>query len=327
MKTTPTILSIRDLSVTIETDGRHRSVLDRLSIDVQRGRTVALVGESGSGKTLAALSILGLLPQAVKVSSGEVLFEGQDLLALSESELRKIRGNKIGMVFQEPGTSLNPLMPVGRQIGESLRVHKGLGRNVTREQVLALMEIVGIPDPRRRYRSYPHQLSGGVRQRVVIAMALSCRPDLLLADEPTTSLDLTVQAQILDLLARLINDLRMSVLLISHDLGVVANLADRVAVMHSGQVVEEGDVKMVLNTPGHPYTRALLNATPFMRRSSGEDRLVALSPSAPSILEQARGCPLALSCRRAGEDCKREPPTMVAFEDDHFVRCFHPGDG
>lgn len=319
------ILSIEDLTVRIETPQRNKTVLEGLGLQVPRGETVALVGESGSGKTLAALSVLGLLPAAAHVTSGSIEFEETDLLTLSESEIQEIRGEKIGMVFQEPSTSLNPLMPIGRQIGEALRAHKGLGRGIVKEQVLSLMEIVGIPDPRRRYRSYPHQLSGGVRQRVVIAMALSCRPDLLLADEPTTSLDLTVQAQILDLLARLIGDLRMSVLLISHDLGVVANLADRIAVLHTGKLVEEGTVRAVLKTPAHPYTRALLNATPFTRRSAGTDQLVALSVSATG-LEARSGCPMARTCRRAAGRCAEENPHMAPVGSDHRVRCHYPGE-
>ncbi len=254
------ILSIKDLSLTVKRRSGELQILNRLSLDVPKGQTVALVGESGSGKTLAALAVLGILPSAAKVTEGTALFEGLDLLSMEENQLRQLRGDRIGMVFQEPGTSLNPLVPVGRQIGESLRIHKGLGRRITREQVMALMDLVGIPDPRRRYRSYPHQLSGGVRQRVVIAMALACRPDLLLADEPTTALDATVQAQILDLLSRLARDLRMSVLLISHDLGVVSALADRIAVLKDGSVVEEGTVEDVLHRPDHPYSKAFIKA-------------------------------------------------------------------
>jgi peptide/nickel transport system ATP-binding protein len=316
------ILSIRDLTVVIEDESRRFKVLDGLSLDVPRGTTVAVVGESGSGKTIAALAVLNLLPRVARVTSGAVDFGGTDLLGLDDKAMCDIRGNRIGMIFQEPSTSLNPLMQVGRQIGESLKIHKGLGRAVTKEQVLALMEMVGIPDPRRRYRHYPHQLSGGVRQRVVIAMALACRPDLLLADEPTTALDATVQAQIIDLMARLIRDLRMSVLLITHDLGVVASLADRVAVLHAGIVVEEGPVRSILKSPRHPYTEALLEAGPTERtvaaRHSG---LAHLRGSSPSSEDTGRGCPLATTCRRGQEVCSLARPDLVTVGPEHRVRC------
>jgi len=319
------ILSIRDLSVEIAGESRSRQILDGLTIDVPRGTTVAVVGESGSGKTIAALSVLNLLPSVARVTRGSVEFDGRDLLQLDDDAMCDIRGNRIGMIFQEPTTSLNPLMQVGRQIGEAVRIHKGLGRAVTREQVLALMEMVGIPDPRRRYRNYPHQLSGGVRQRVVIAMALACRPDLLLADEPTTALDATVQAQIIDLLARLIRDLRMSVLLITHDLGVVASLADRVAVLHAGTLVEEGPVRAILKSPRHPYTQALLEARPesrsgVLRRS----RLAALRGSSPSGEGASTGCPLAPVCKHALEICHAQRGEMIAVGPDHFARCLNP---
>jgi ABC-type microcin C transport system duplicated ATPase subunit YejF len=256
----PDILSIRDLAVEVAGRGAPRAVLDGLSLDVPRGRAVALVGESGSGKTLAALAVLGLLPRAARVKGGVVLFDGEDVLAAGEEHLRGLRGSRIGMVFQEPRSALNPLKRVGPQIGEVLRLHKGIGGSLAREQVLALMELVGIADPSRTYDTYPHQLSSGVLQRVLIATALACRPDLVIADEPTSALDATVQAQILDLLARLRRDLRMSMLLITHNVGVVAALADSVAVLLDGRVVEAGDVREILTAPRHPYTRSLLAA-------------------------------------------------------------------
>jgi len=323
------ILSIRGLTVELIDETRSFKVLDGLTLDVPRGTTVAVVGESGSGKTIAALSVLNLLPRVAKVTRGSVEFDGHNLLELDDDAMCEIRGNRIGMIFQEPGTSLNPLMQVGRQIGEALRIHKGLGRAITREQVLALMEMVGIPDPRRRYRNFPHQLSGGVRQRVVIAMALACRPDLLLADEPTTALDATVQAQIIDLLARLIRDLRMSVLLITHDLGVVASLADRVAVLHAGMLIEEGPVRAILKSPRHPYTEALLEARPEI--GSGvlrKSRLAALRGSSPSRDDEQSGCPLAPVCKQAHERCHTERGEMVAVSAGHLVRCLYPqGNG
>ena len=258
MDRAPHTLSLSDLAVEVRGSDGPRRVLDGLTLDVPRGRAVALVGESGSGKTLAALAILGLLPQAAAVRGGRVLFDGEDLLTAGERRLRAIRGARIGMIFQEPRSALNPLRPVGPQIGEVLRLHKGLGAGLVREQVLSLMELVGIADPAQRYRAFPHQLSSGLLQRVLIAIALACRPDLLIADEPTSALDATVQAQILDLLARLRRDLRMSMLLITHNVGVVAALADSVAVLHGGRVVEAGDVADILRAPAHPHTRELL---------------------------------------------------------------------
>ena len=308
------ILSIRNLQVEIAGE-TPRPVLKGLNLDIPRGQTVALLGESGSGKTLAAYSVLNLLPSVAKVTSGEILFQQKDLRKLPPKEMRKILGNKIGMVYQEPSTSLNPLMQVGKQIGETLRLNKNLGRQASKEQVLSLMELVGVPDPRRRYRNLPHQLSGGARQRVVIAMALACRPDLLLADEPTSALDSTVQAQIIDLLSRLIKDLRMSVFLISHDLGVVAALADRVAVLKGGIVVEHGDVRDVLKDPAHPYTAAMLSGDilggPMQVATS-----VTLVESAPDA------CPFLNDCKWAQNACRLGTPDETLIDGSRIVRCF-----
>jgi len=321
MPESTSIMSIRDLTIYFESNGEKNYILNGLSLDVRRGQTLALVGESGSGKTLAALAILGLLPSAATLDAGSIAFNGENLLDQKEDRLQEIRGDRIGMIFQESGMSLNPLMPIGKQIGETLIVHRGLARKNTREQVIALMEMVGIPDPRRRYNNYPHQLSGGARQRVVIAMALACRPDLLLADEPTTSLDSTVQAQILDLMSRLIQDLSMSVLLISHDIGVVASLADRVAVMNAGLVVEEGSVHDILKSPLHPYTRALLDARPSLRKAVLGDQLAAFTSSVPANPSATMGCPLADVCKQAMSICSLESPPVVLVDGDHSVRC------
>ncbi|MBN2526083.1 MAG: ABC transporter ATP-binding protein [Deltaproteobacteria bacterium] len=308
------ILSIRDLHVKI-TGVAPRPVLKGLSLNIQRGQTVALLGESGSGKTLAAYSVLNLLPTVARITSGEILFQQTNLLQLSHGNMRKILGNQIGMVYQEPATSLNPLMQVGKQIGETLRLHKSLGRSAAREQVLSLMELVGVPDPMRRYRQLPHQLSGGVRQRVVIAMALACRPDLLLADEPTSALDSTVQAQILDLLSRLIQDLRMSVFLISHDMGVVAALADRVAVLKGGIVVEDGLVRDVLKDPAHPYTAAMLSGD-----MKGGKMQVATSVAEEKSTENA--CPFLEDCKWAQKACHLATPDETMIDSNRSVRCF-----
>jgi peptide/nickel transport system ATP-binding protein len=318
------ILSIRDLAVEAGEADRRVVVPDGLGLDVKRGSTTALLGESGSGKTLTALAVLGLLPSGTRVLRGSVRLFGTDLLRLDEERLRRLRGERVGMVFQEPTTSLNPLMQIGRQIAEPLRVHKGLDRKISRQQTLALMEMVGIPDPRRRYRHYPHQLSGGVRQRVVIAMALACRPELLLADEPTSALDATVQAQIVDLLARLIRDLRMSVLLITHDLGVINALADEVEVLHGGRIVERGSVDSLLRRPAHPYTRALLRLHPSERLPAGTGRLAALASSPPAS-QLVGGCALAGSCPEAEPRCRSRDPGWFQLEAGHRVRCFAAG--
>ncbi|MBN2717453.1 MAG: ABC transporter ATP-binding protein [Deltaproteobacteria bacterium] len=313
-RTGKTMLSIRDLGIEISGDASH-PVLKGLNLDIPRGQTVALLGESGSGKTLAAYAVLNLLPQVARVTSGEILFQQTDLLQLPAKKMSHILGNQIGMVYQEPSTSLNPLMQVGKQIGETLRLHKSLGRRAAREQVLSLMELVGVPDPRRRYRNLPHQLSGGVRQRVVIAMALACRPDLILADEPTSALDATVQAQILDLLSRLIQDLRMSVFLISHDMGVVAALADRVAVLKGGIVVENGDVRDVLKDPAHPYTAAMLSGD-----IQGGKMQVATSITQTESAPDA--CPFLNDCRWARKECRTATPEETIIDGNRMVRCF-----
>jgi dipeptide transport system ATP-binding protein len=311
-KNTPApILSIQNLGISINNQGISRQILQDVTLDVPKGQTIALLGESGSGKSLAVYSILNLLPDVASITSGTINFHNQDLLSIKESRLRHIRGNQIGMIYQEPGTSLNPLMPVGRQIGETLIVHKKLSRKITREQVLSLMELVGIPDPRRRYNHYPHQLSGGVKQRVVIAMALACRPDLLLADEPTSALDATVQAQILDLLSRLIKDLTMSVLLISHNLGVVAAMADRVAVLQGGYIVETGTVHEVLNHPAHPYTRTLL---------AGKQKTSKIATL--NVTEPGSCCPYANGCKYTKENCLASIPGETIIDTEHTVRCF-----
>ena len=321
MTNTRPILSIRNLSVVLDSDAKRRTVINNLSLDIPRGQTVALVGESGSGKTLAALAVLGLLPEVATTLNGSISFNGKNMLTLPDSELQELRGDRIGMIFQEPGTSLNPLISVGKQIGESLQIHKGLGKRIIKEQVLALMELVGIPDPERRYRSLPQQLSGGVRQRVVIAMALACRPELLLADEPTTALDSTVQAQILDLLSRLIQDLRMSVFLISHDLGVVASLADRVAVLHSGQIVEEGSVRKILKVPLHPYSQMLLKLNPFKRNTNSGVKVTVLSPRLSPQNGGTDFCSMVGNCPYETERCSFSNPELVKFSDNHSVRC------
>ncbi len=314
------MLSISNLGVVIENETGVQHVLNDVSLSIKRGQTLAVVGESGSGKTLLALSIMRLLPRAAKIISGTISFLDMSLTDMSEKELRNIRGRRISMIFQEPGAALNPLVPVGEQIGETIQLHHGLDSLTCKEQVLALMEIVGIPDPTRRYYAYSHQLSGGIRQRVILAGALSCRPDLLVADEPTSALDTTVQTQIVDLLSRLIRDLGMSVLLITHDLGVVASMADRVAVLFDGYVVEDGSAKQVLLEPLHPYTKNLIASRALTGNSSqyGRISLTDLTDDSYSI----QNCPFAKQCPLKLSRCKQETPSLIEIEDNHRVRCF-----
>lgn len=322
MKPKEPILSVRDLTLTLDETGQHRVVVDALSLDIHKGQTVAIVGESGAGKSLTALAIMRLMPEPpAQIDSGRILFEGRDLVTLPEKEMQKVRGNRIAMIFQEPVTALNPVKPVGPQIGEGVRWHQRLDKRNTREQVLALMEMVGIPDPRRRYRSYPHQLSGGIRQRVMIAMALACRPQLLLADEPTSALDTTVQAQIVDLLSRLIRDLDMSVLLISHDLGVVAALADRVVVVHDGRVIEEGGVREILKDPLHPYTQALIDARPLKRDSFPGTAFASGGAVTTRAQNAVDKCPFGALCPMASDVCRKDPPLLTDVDTGRKVRC------
>lgn len=322
-----TILSIKNLSVALENDTGKLPAINDISFDIQKGHTVALLGESGSGKTLTALTVMGILrtPPA-KILSGSVEFNGENLLGLPERAMQKLRGDRISMIFQEPVTSLNPLMSVGYQIGEGIRIHQGVDRRNVREQVYSLMEIIGISDPIRRYGSYPHQLSGGYRQRVMIAMALACRPDLLLADEPTSALDTTVQAQIVDLLSRLIRDLGMSVLLITHDLGVVAALADRVLVINDGQVVEEGGTSEIFKDPLHPYTEALLKSRPLSRERTTEGPGFGMAELQNSDTDD-RGCRFAGFCERRQNPCRLSSPDLVSVGSTRKVRCMLPLKG
>jgi oligopeptide/dipeptide ABC transporter ATP-binding protein len=315
----PPILRVRDLHVVVDGPSGPRPALEGLSFDVNRGETLALLGESGSGKTLCALAVMRLLPRSARLTSGSVEFEGKQLLSMGDKELQALRGNRLAMIFQEPSTSLNPLMAVGKQIGETIRLHQGIDRRNTKEQVLALMEIVGVPDPVRRYQALPSQLSGGVRQRVVIAMALACRPSLVLADEPTSALDATVQMQILDLLARLIRDLGMSVLLVSHDLGVVASLASRAVVLHRGLVIEEGSVRSVLRDPLHPFTRALVSVRPLVRGAPLPFSIAREEPG--PIIADRRLCPFRESCELVEKRCRAETPGLVELGDGRKVRC------
>ena len=321
---TDPLLSVRDLRTWFHTDQGVARAVDGVSFDVVAGETLGIVGESGCGKTVTSLSILGLLPRppAVIGEESSIRFLGEELVGASERRLRALRGNEISMIFQEPMSSLNPVYPVGSQISEALRLHRRMGRKEARAEAVRLLEEVGIPDPERRVDEYPHQLSGGMRQRVMIAMALSCEPRLLIADEPTTALDVTIQAQILELLASLRGRHGMAVLLITHDLGVVAEVCDRVVVMYAGQVVETGGVHELFADPRHPYTRGLLDSLPSVDNPG--QRLRSIPGTVPSPIAWPSGCRFMERCPLAGEGCEL-PQDLVESGDGRVARCWRVG--
>jgi oligopeptide/dipeptide ABC transporter ATP-binding protein len=324
------LLAVSDLQVEFAGRGRTVRAVRGLSYEIGPGETIGLVGESGSGKSVSALSLLGLLPKRVgQVTGGSAMFHGEDLLHMSEDRLRKVRGAEIAMIFQDPLSSLNPVLTIGRQITEAIETHQGVGTKDAQKRAVELLELVGIPRPAARVNDYPHQFSGGMRQRAMIAMALSCEPSLLIADEPTTALDVTIQAQILDLLRRLRTELGMAVLIITHDLGVVAGFADRLAVMYAGRLVELGPTETLLADPAHPYTVGLLRSLPRLDRP----RQAALTPiegSPPDLASPLEGCPFAPRCGWRLTKCWTDaPPLVIAggerLEDatltDHEVAC------
>ncbi|WP_188262763.1 ABC transporter ATP-binding protein [Azospirillum tabaci] len=321
-------LDIRNLQTHFTADPGVSKAVDGVSFAVRRNETLAVVGESGSGKSVTSLSAMRLIPSPPGIiAGGEILFRGRDgqvrdLARLSERAMRSVRGNEIGMIFQEPMTSLNPVYTVGDQIGEALRYHQGLDRRAARAEALAMLKKVGIPAAERRLDEYPHQMSGGMRQRVMIAMALACRPTLLIADEPTTALDVTIQAQILDLMRRLQEETGTSILFITHNLGVVAEVAHRVVVMYAGRIVEEGDVRSLLKSPKHPYTRGLLACMPHLGQRRGDGgRLHAIPGSVPSPLNRPRGCTFATRCPLAEPACTAAEPVLEPVGPDHSARC------
>ena len=291
-----------------------------IDFSIAAGRTLALVGESGCGKSMTALSLLRLVPEPGRIVEGTIFFAGEDLLRLPSAEMRRIRGNQIGMIFQEPMTSLNPVFTVMRQIGEVLELHRGLRGREQEEEAAALLHQVGIPDAHKRLKSYPHQLSGGMRQRVMIAMALAGHPQLLIADEPTTALDVTIQAQILDLLCELRRSRGMAMLLISHDLGVVAETADAVAIMYAGLIMEAAEVESLFNRPQHPYTRGLLACIP--RLGEERQRLVPIPGQVTDSMLSSDGCPFAPRCREVMHQCRELLPPLREVAPNHQVRCW-----
>ena len=346
------ILEIKNLRTYLQVEEGTLKAVQDVSLDIPRGEVTALVGESGCGKSMTALSILRLVPDPPgKIVSGEILFyprrhsEGRrpeespgntreilrsaqddiravNLLAISEDEMRDIRGNRIAMIFQEPMTSLNPVFTVGNQIGEAIILHQKVNAKEARERAIAMLKKVGIANPETRIDDYPHQMSGGMRQRVMIAMALSCNPELLIADEPTTALDVTIQAQILDLMKKLIEEMGMSLLLITHDFGIVAEQAKHVAVMYAGQIVEKGDVKTIFSKPKHPYTKGLLESIPSLKKK-GETRLRAIPGTVPNLAKLPRGCSFQARCEKVRDDCRQIVPPLLG-NGEHRARCYYP---
>ena len=317
------LLEVNDLKTYFDTDEGTVKAVDGVTFHIDKGETLGVVGESGSGKSVTSLSAMRLIPQPPgRFAGGEIKFEGQDLLKKSEREMRKIRGNEISMIFQEPMTSLNPVYTVGDQIAEAIVLHQGKTKKQAMKVATEMLDLVGIPEPAKRVRNYPHQMSGGMRQRVMIAMALSCGPKLLIADEPTTALDVTIQAQILDLMRQLQREIGMSILFITHDLGVVAEIADRVVVMYAGRAVEEANVNDIYANPKMPYTRGLLNSIPRVDKAAiHQDRLEAIPGNVPNPLHLPDGCAFHPRCKYAQEACKADIPALEDTGGGHMVRC------
>lgn len=318
------LIEVKNLKTHFATeDGIVKSV-DGVSFEINEGETLGIVGESGCGKSVTSISIMGLIPQpAGKIVEGEILFKGEDLVKKSVSDLRKIRGNEISMIFQEPMTSLNPVYTVGDQIAEAVILHQKLSKKDAMAKAVEMLKRVGIPSPEKRVNDYPHQMSGGMRQRVMIAMALSCNPKLLIADEPTTALDVTIQAQILELMKQLRDEYHTAIMLITHDLGVIAEVADRVAVMYAGKVVEYADVKSIFAAPQHPYTIGLLNSIPKMH--GGAKRLEPIVGVVPSPLNLPKGCKFNNRCPFVQDKCLEADPELVEATPGHSVRCWYHG--
>jgi oligopeptide/dipeptide ABC transporter ATP-binding protein len=314
------LLEVKDLRTSFFTDAGEVRAVDGVSFAVEAGKLMGLVGESGSGKTASVLSVMRLLPESARVMGGAVLFEGRDLLMLSEPEMRAVRGAKIAMIFQEPMTSLNPVFTIGSQIGEAVRLHQHTARRETLERTIEALRLVGIADPERRVNDYPHQLSGGMRQRVMIAMALACEPKLLIADEPTTALDVTIQAQILDLIRELQVRLKLAVILVTHDLGIVAQYADDVTILYAARVMEQAPSAELFRNPLNPYTRGLLESIPGAD-GHRHHRLRAIAGTIPNALHPPSGCRFHPRCPMVIDECARVDPPLVAKASQHLVAC------
>ena len=314
------LLDIKHLNVRFVNGSKEVQVISDLSLSLGRRETLGIVGESGSGKSVTSLAIMRLLPAAAAKISGEILFEGTDLLQLSEREMQSVRGDKIAMIFQEPMTSLNPIHQVGKQIAESVRLHSKATKKEALAKAQQFLELCGIPDPAQRMKEYPHQLSGGMRQRVMIAIALASNPDLLIADEPTTALDVTIQAQILELMKSIKRDRDMSIIMITHDLGIVYDFCDRVAVVYTGEVVETAPVKELFSNPLHPYTEGLIGALPKL--GSAKEQLETIEGMVPDADDMPQGCHFHPRCKYATQRCQTEHPPLMTKADGRQVRCF-----
>ncbi|MCC8065731.1 MAG: ABC transporter ATP-binding protein [Clostridiales bacterium] len=319
------LLSVKGLSVSI-TSGNHSVVpVCDVTFDIPHGKVLGLVGESGCGKSITARSVMGLLPRGGKITSGCILFDGEEISSFTERQMQQINGNRISMIFQEPMSSLNPVVKVGKQVAEVLRLHTSLSRKECKAAVIDIFTQVGIPEPEKRYSAYPYQLSGGLRQRVMIAMAMVCNPELLIADEPTTALDVTTEAQILRLMGNLQREYGTSILMITHNLGVVAKICDHVNVMYLGQIVESCSTGALFAKPMHPYTRGLIASVPQIRE---EKQIVAgIQGTVPALEDIPSGCRFSTRCAYATERCRRECPELLEREAGHSVRCFFPGEG
>ncbi len=316
------LLRVTDLVTSFRTDEGVLRAVDEASFEVDSGTTLGIVGESGCGKSVTALSIMRLVPEpAGRVERGKIELDGKNLLTLSERDMQGVRGNRVSMIFQEPMTSLNPVYTVGSQIVEAIRMHQKKPRAEARAHAIEMLKLVGIPSPESNVDSYPHQLSGGMRQRVMIAMALACKPKLLIADEPTTALDVTIQAQILELLKKLQEQMGMAVLLITHDLGVIAEYAKDVVVMYAGRVVERAPVKQIFEAPRHPYTKGLLGSIPVPKKGGERKRLPTIEGMVPDLRELPAGCRFADRCAMVKDECRKEEPALEEIEPGHFSRC------
>lgn len=323
------VLEVKDLQTNFYTRAGIIRAVDNVSFSVNRGETLAVVGESGCGKSVTALSVLRLIPSPPgRIDGGEILLKGRDLLKLTLGEMRALRGSQVSMIFQEPMTSLNPVHRVGFQIGEAILAHENISKRDVTNRCLDLLELVGIPDPSRCIREYPHRLSGGMRQRVMIAMAVACNPAVLIADEPTTALDVTVQAQVLKLLKRLKDELGLALILITHDLGVVAETADKVIVMYAGRKVEEGSTVQIFKRPLHPYTSGLLGAIPRINQEQNcrDYSLKEIKGVVPPLLKRPKGCSFSPRCPRVLDKCRVEKPSLISLSTDQQAACFNPED-
>ena len=317
------VLEIENLHTNIKLRQGTVHPVDGVSLHVEPGETLGIVGESGCGKTMTALSIMGLLPVGGSIAEGKIFLDGRQISGLSEEQMRSVRGNEIGMIFQDPLTSLNPTMTVGKQISEAVLLHREVSKQQAMERAAEVLDLVGMPKPKERLNEYPHQFSGGMRQRVMIAMALACEPKLLIADEPTTALDVTIQKQILELIDDLRLRLQMSVVLVTHDLGVIAGRANRVAVMYAGKIVETTNTATLFANPRHPYTEALFHALPDKAAETGE-RLYSIPGAPPDLMHPPKGCRFAPRCRYAADRCRAEEPGLLGETPDHRYACFFP---